>query len=82
MISRMKKAYRKTGDLVLSRAVTLQNGLYRRATRTSRRAQERGIVSIEMVVILSAIVVVTLTLWQSLGDTIVASLQELIDALT
>jgi len=81
MISRMRNTYRKAGDLFLSRAVTLQNGFYRKATRASRRARERGIISIEMVVILSAIVVGTLTLWQALGDSIIASLQDLIDAI-
>jgi len=77
MITRIKSAYRNADDYLLGKMVSVQTGFYSRAARASSRAKAKGFISIELVVILSAVVVVTLALWRTMGQRIVKSLQKI-----
>jgi hypothetical protein len=81
MFTRVSNTFGRVDDYLLEKAVALQNSVYAGAFRRCGRAQRKGFISIELVVILSAVVIVSITLWTTMGDKIKVALQKVVAAL-
>jgi hypothetical protein len=80
MFACIKTTFGRADDYFLEKAVALQNGVYARAFRRYGRARRKGFISIELVVILSAVVIVSIALWTTMGDKIKTALGKVVAA--